>query len=662
MAPTPKLCLPLADTLESMNALLFDPSDSAVGTAGLPLWQGEPLAGRTLLIDATGDVEDALFFARYFGVLLAQAGRVMVRCDASVASLLARSFPAATVVGAEDVESLEAVDCRIVAEDLPLYMQVGTEAATGYLTPDPVRVAHWRERLAEDGDGLKVGFLWRGASGGEGFPAVLESWMPIFVVPGVRWVSLEAGDVQQELREIQERFGVALVDGGREWPEEWEEQAALYGALDIVLAPAMAGSWLAQAVGTPVWVVGDAQRDWTDLGSLAAEPERVAGEDGLITTFRALRPQEAVGVEPSLAMRNLAVAAAALSPSQVVDIARMVFDDVCSIQLTGWPLEWLRQTVEVLDRFEDRLASQGAAWLIDLALAHGRVGDFAGAQGLIERAYALDDGLRDGFARLGWIKCEVWDWRGVVEIVRRDIELERVSPPWRVILALAEARCGHWQTAETLIAQAYQENAALTDWFTDLGWLGYISDKGASYLQRLADRDTTQGRSIIDGQRGKVMNLIASGKEKEAIQGVEDIYATFPKTRELSHLFSLIASRLYVNRGAYTQGLELLARDFTNDRMIVDGWKAFYAVLLASDGSLDEALDIIDTQLAIKMAHSLVLIPTYHHLNTVVIIERGELREFLVRGGHYADLLERYSVTATASKYPPAEPGDIYSP
>ena len=305
-------------------------------------------------------------------------------------------------------------------------------------------------------------------------------------------------------------------------------------------------------------------------------------------------------------------------------------------------LEWVKR-----DEDWSRLSRE---WQVNLAELYARCGQFDQA---IERIEALYDNKKlrtqDGFARLGWVKTATEDWQGAVDLMRKDLEHQRLSATWRTQLALAEAHCGQWDSAESLITEAYEYNAVLKDGYTRLGWTGYILGQGVEYLQRLADRDRAEGRSSTAGLQAALFNAIAADDTPQAIAAAEQLYARFPGTHApATNAFALIGLRLFVHNGAYTQGRELFARDVAQQRLQGDDWHALYAVVLATEGAVDEALAVIDSQLAVKAAEGLITLPTYHQPGSVVIIKLHQLRELIVQGGHYTDLIERYGVAVGA--------------
>ena len=73
----------------------------------------------------------------------------------------------------------------------------------GFLTPDPIRVAHWRAALAALGAQPKVGVIWKSLvkdSARHRFYSPFEQWAPVLKTPGPTFVNLQYGDSQRRHR------------------------------------------------------------------------------------------------------------------------------------------------------------------------------------------------------------------------------------------------------------------------------------------------------------------------------------------------------------------------------------------------------------------------------------------------------------------------------
>ncbi|MBB3264384.1 tetratricopeptide (TPR) repeat protein [Azospirillum sp. OGB3] len=244
----------------------------------LPMWNGEPLRGRRLLVWPEQGLGDEILFASVFGDLKDSGGTVVLECDPRLVTLYARAFPWAIVraesVTADGWEQFDPPDCdlQIAAGSLPALRRDRLErfpARPAFLQPDTERAALWRERVDALGPGLKVGISWRSqiiTAHREGAYTRITDWLPLLEVPSVRVVNLQYGDCAAELASI-EPDGVRRV---HRWDDldlknDLEGVAALMAALDLVILPATAAGELAGALGVPVWRLGG--RDWTWMGS-----------------------------------------------------------------------------------------------------------------------------------------------------------------------------------------------------------------------------------------------------------------------------------------------------------------------------------------------------------------------------------------------------------
>jgi len=236
-----------------------------------PRWRGESLAGKTVLVYAEQGLGDEIMFASCFEELLAQAGRCVIECAPKLVPIFTRSFPAATVLAAEEravpswLGRLGDVDFQVAAGSLPGVFRRAADRFPGrpFLQADPAKVARWRRELARLGTGPKVGISWRGGTVRTRSVARtigLADWAPLLGVPGCRFVSLQYGDVAAELQALN-AAGTRVAA----WPEaldDYDETAALVCALDLVVTVCTALVHLSGALGQEAWVLTPSVPEW----------------------------------------------------------------------------------------------------------------------------------------------------------------------------------------------------------------------------------------------------------------------------------------------------------------------------------------------------------------------------------------------------------------
>lgn len=243
-----------------------------------PLWKGEPLAGKTLLVHGEQGVGDELLFGTCLADVVKMGGRVILQCDPRLEGLFQRAFPTIEVHGGARnqapawLTSAGIIDFQCPSGELPALLRPDLSACSsqaGYLVPDPQRRRIWRERLAALGSGLKVGIAWRGhlrEALREPSYTQLAQWSELLSLPGIRFINLQHGLEPAEREQLKGR--VVCFDD-LDLFDDFEGSAALMSELDLVISVEMATYNVAGALGVPTWLVSAhvPKRGWVMLGT-----------------------------------------------------------------------------------------------------------------------------------------------------------------------------------------------------------------------------------------------------------------------------------------------------------------------------------------------------------------------------------------------------------
>lgn len=260
----------------------------------MPEWRGEDLSGRRLLLWAEQGLGDELMFGSVLPDLIGRVGSLIIECDPRLAPLFQRSFPSA-LVRAPTVRPDDA-DCHLPFGSLPRLLRgrlADFPARSGWLVPDPARLADWRGRLVGLGAGLTVGVAWtsrRITAERRAAYTTLDQWGPLLSLPHLRIVSLQYDRREDEIAAAERRFGVTI----HRWSDldqtaDLEGTAALIAGLDLVVTVASSAGEFAGALGVPVWRLGGP--DWTHLGA-ATRP--------WFPSMRSLRPPVGGGLDGAI--------------------------------------------------------------------------------------------------------------------------------------------------------------------------------------------------------------------------------------------------------------------------------------------------------------------------------------------------------------------------
>ncbi|MGP0068476.1 MAG: tetratricopeptide repeat protein [Isosphaeraceae bacterium] len=230
-----------------------------------PLWKGESIAGRTILLLHEQGVGDTIQFIRFAPKVKALGAKVVFRCPTPLLRLFANA-PGIDVL-VPDTEPLPSFDAyvplvslaaifRTRLEDLPRVHPVP------YLRAEPELVASWAERLGTRAPGeRRVGIFWQGnpANTHDRFrSAPLAAFLPLADVPGVRFISLQKGHGVEQIAPLADRLPVLDF---RE-STRFEDTAALMSLLDLTITICSAPAHLAGALGVPTWLALPSHADW----------------------------------------------------------------------------------------------------------------------------------------------------------------------------------------------------------------------------------------------------------------------------------------------------------------------------------------------------------------------------------------------------------------
>lgn len=221
-----------------------------------PEWNGQELAGKTILVQGEQGFGDTIQFARYLPLLAARGAQVIALVQEPLRRLFATLPDIAGVIGLEEV--MPAHDYQTTVMSLP--QLCGTTAANilaelPYLSADAGLVAKWQEKLATL-PGRKIGIVWAGRpeyTMDKLRTIPVKALLPLARVEGISLVSLQQGTPAAD--KTLPAFDPGALD-------DFADTAALMANLDLVITVDTAAAHLAGALGKPVWLLLPAQAEW----------------------------------------------------------------------------------------------------------------------------------------------------------------------------------------------------------------------------------------------------------------------------------------------------------------------------------------------------------------------------------------------------------------
>jgi hypothetical protein len=153
-------------------------------------------------------------------------------------------------------------DCDTV---IPLLSVPARTSATPmhppYLFAEPDRIALWSDRIGSTG--FRIGINWQGFSGrfeDKGRSVPLSRFAPLAAVPGVRLISLQKGEGEEQISHAT--FPIETLEGLDAGPDAFPDTAAVMMSLDLIITSDTSIPHLAGALGRPVWVALRHVPDW----------------------------------------------------------------------------------------------------------------------------------------------------------------------------------------------------------------------------------------------------------------------------------------------------------------------------------------------------------------------------------------------------------------
>ena len=239
---------------------------------GGPLWRGEDVRGKRIMIWREQGLGDELLFLTMVPDLIAAGAQVVLVVSLRLVELARRAFPTAEVIGSEP-GALDGLtyDWHAPVGSLARWLRRSRDRFQGtgaFLKPLASERAKWEVRLSQLGAGRKVGICWRSGlltTTRSRHYAPWDAWLPVLRTPGITWVNLQYDQCDEELAEAR-GHGITIHRWeGEDLRNDLESVVGLLSALDGAVTAPTAVSSLAGAVGTPTVQV-DSGSDWTAFG------------------------------------------------------------------------------------------------------------------------------------------------------------------------------------------------------------------------------------------------------------------------------------------------------------------------------------------------------------------------------------------------------------
>lgn len=224
-----------------------------------PLWQGEDLNGKTLLIACEQGFGDAIQFVRYIPLINKGTGKIILACRKPIFSLLK------TVKNVDQVINIEMNkiqhDVYIPLLSLPRIFNTELENIpqnVPYLSIDSKKQKKWQDFFVDYKDDFKIGINWAGNPRHK--LDLHRSVKPKYfeklnINPSIKLFSLQRDNAYDACK----KYG--FISLGDKF-SDFSDTAACLSCLDLTISVDTAIAHLAGALNLPIWTVLGFYNDW----------------------------------------------------------------------------------------------------------------------------------------------------------------------------------------------------------------------------------------------------------------------------------------------------------------------------------------------------------------------------------------------------------------
>jgi len=221
-----------------------------------PLWKGEPIAGKRILLHAEQGFGDAIQFLRYVPLVAELDAEIVLEVHPELKSLAESSLSVSKLIARGDPVPQFDWHCPLLSLPLAFATDLGSIPADVPYLRAPRHAPCWLHKEREQD--LHVGLVWAGNPKNVRdrkrslSVAALE---PLFQVAGVSFYSLQRGPASTDAASLP-FAGVDPQTG------DFAATAAAIEQLDLVVSVDTAVAHLAGALGKPVWILLPALAEW----------------------------------------------------------------------------------------------------------------------------------------------------------------------------------------------------------------------------------------------------------------------------------------------------------------------------------------------------------------------------------------------------------------
>ena len=237
-----------------------------------PLWEGQTLHGKSLLVWEEQGVGERVIFASMIPDLIELGADIYLECEKRLVPLFSRSFPTITCANMDDPDMGNAEDTKF-----DLHAPLGNAgrwlradlasfpARPPYLVADSQQRQTLRNRYLERGNDVLVGIAWYSKSRIYSVrkSMTLHDLRQLLEMPGITFIDLQYGDTSEERKAFTAETGIEVFhDDGVDQLADLDIFASQVAAMDMVVTISNTTAHMAGALGVPTLLMLETAPIW----------------------------------------------------------------------------------------------------------------------------------------------------------------------------------------------------------------------------------------------------------------------------------------------------------------------------------------------------------------------------------------------------------------
>ena len=228
-----------------------------------PLWNGEPLADKTLFVYYDSAFGDSLMFVRYLPLLRKLCKKLLFKPQIDLLEFFkAQNFDVEFVDGTRVLKDSD-FDYHFPLISAPFILKHFSEkdipSPEGYLKADKTLATEYKQKYFNN-DKFKIGIKWMGcAEYGQERIIPIEMFYDLFELENVQFYSLQKGQGVEELEKVPDKYNIIPLGDSF---DNFSETAAAIDNLDLVICNDTSVAHLAGAMGKKSWILLPFSPNW----------------------------------------------------------------------------------------------------------------------------------------------------------------------------------------------------------------------------------------------------------------------------------------------------------------------------------------------------------------------------------------------------------------